>query len=206
MQTVHRPIDAYHERVPRLWDDTIATHRRAVRDAILDTPWALVNERGLLSVTMTQVAEETGIGRATLYKYFPDVESILLAHHQRHVTGHLERLTSLRDQPGSTDDRLAAVLQEFARIYHHRGRHGTDELFALLHRGEDVVAAQQQVRDLIKGLLREAGRAGTVRTDVTAGELAEYCVHALSAAGDLRSEAAVRRLVAVTLDGLRSGT
>jgi AcrR family transcriptional regulator len=204
MQTVHRAIDAYHERVPRLWDDTIATHRRAVRNAILDTTWALVNERGLLSVTMTQVAEETGIGRATLYKYFPDVASILLARHQCHVTEHLERLTSLRDQPGPAEDRLAAVLHEFARICHHRGRHGTDELLALLHRGEDVVAAQQQVRDLIKGLLREAGKAGTVRTDVTAGELAEYCVHALSAAGGLRSDAAVRRLAAVTLDGLRS--
>jgi AcrR family transcriptional regulator len=64
-------------------------HRREVRDAILDTMAALVAEHGLLGVTMSQIAEETGIGRATLYKYFPDVEAILLAWHDRQFTAHI---------------------------------------------------------------------------------------------------------------------
>ncbi len=34
-------------------------------------------------------------------------------------------------------------------------------------------------------------------------ELASYCLHALTAAGALRSDAAVRRLVDVTTAGLR---
>ena len=33
--------------VPRLWDETIEAHRRAVRDATLDTTAALVAEHGL---------------------------------------------------------------------------------------------------------------------------------------------------------------
>ncbi|MDQ3153275.1 MAG: TetR/AcrR family transcriptional regulator, partial [Actinomycetota bacterium] len=57
--------------MPKLWNETIEAHRRAVIDATLDTTWALVTEHGLLSVTMSQIAEKTGIGRATLYKYFP---------------------------------------------------------------------------------------------------------------------------------------
>jgi len=65
--------------VPKLWTVTIEEHRRAVRDATLDTTAALVAERGLASVPMSQIAAETGIGRATLYKYFPDVEAILAA-------------------------------------------------------------------------------------------------------------------------------
>ncbi|MGI9022907.1 MAG: TetR/AcrR family transcriptional regulator, partial [Acidimicrobiales bacterium] len=67
--------------MPKVWNETIEDHRREVRDAILDTTAAMVTERGLLSVTMSQIAEETGIGRATLYKYFPGVEAILLAWH-----------------------------------------------------------------------------------------------------------------------------
>ncbi|TIL19051.1 MAG: helix-turn-helix transcriptional regulator, partial [Mesorhizobium sp.] len=55
--------------MPKLWNETIDAHRRAVRDATLDTTAALVAEHGLLSVTMSKIAEETGIGRATLYKY-----------------------------------------------------------------------------------------------------------------------------------------
>ena len=45
--------------------------------------------------------------------------------------------------------------------------------------------------------------AGDVRDDVAPDELASYCLHALAAAGDLPSEDAGRRLVAVTLAGLR---
>jgi len=86
--------------VPRLWDETIEVHRRAVHEAILDTAAALVSERGLLSLTMSKVAEETGIGRATLYKYFPDVGSVLAAWHDRLVTAHLRHLIEARDGAG----------------------------------------------------------------------------------------------------------
>ena len=56
--------------MPKLWDETIDAHRREVRHAILHATGALVAEHGLLSVTMSQIAEQAGIGRATLYKYF----------------------------------------------------------------------------------------------------------------------------------------
>lgn len=69
--------------MPRLWNETIESHRHAVRDAALDATAALVAEHGPLSVTMSAIAERTGVGRATVYKYFPDVESIMLAWHER---------------------------------------------------------------------------------------------------------------------------
>ncbi len=188
--------------VPRLWNETIEAHRRAVRDAILDTAWALVTEHGLTSVTMSQIAKETGIGRATLYKYFPDVEAVLLAWHERHVTGHLEYLAGLRDQAGDAAERLEAVLEAYALISHHRGHHGT-ELAPLLHRDEQVARAQQQLQDMIRDLLTESTETGDVQDDVAPDELASYCLHALTAASSLPSKAAVSRLVMVTLAGLR---
>ncbi|MGW0773715.1 hypothetical protein ACWD01_08695 [Streptomyces sp. NPDC002835] len=50
---------------------------------------------------------------------------------------------------------------------------------------------------------RRGARTGELRDDVPADEPAGYCLHALTAAGALRSKAAVRRLVTVTLSGLR---
>lgn len=44
---------------------------------------------------------------------------------------------------------------------------------------------------------------GDVRDDVAPDELANYCLHALTAASSLPSKAAVRRLVAVTVAGLQ---
>ncbi|MDQ4077838.1 MAG: TetR/AcrR family transcriptional regulator [Chloroflexota bacterium] len=188
--------------MPKLWNETIEAHRVVVREAILDTTWSLVAEHGLTSVTMSQIAEKTGIGRATLYKYFPNVEAILLAWHERHVSGHLKYLAELRDQAGDARERLEAVLEAYALISHHREHHGT-ELAVFLHRGEHVAGAQQQLIDLIRDLLAEAAEVGDIRDDVAPEELANYCLHALAAASSLLSTEAVRRLVMVTLAGLR---
>jgi len=186
--------------VPRLWDETIEAHRRAVRDATLDTTAALVAEHGLASVTMSQIAEQTGIGRATLYKYFPDVEAILLAWHQRQVAEHLEQLAEVRDHAGDAGERLRAVLEAYALMVHER--HGGD-LAALLHRGAHVARAHQQLRDFVQDLLREGVASGEVRDDVAPEELASYCLHAVAAARGLPSKAAVHRLVTVILAGLQ---
>lgn len=196
-------VASYTQAVPRLWTETIEAHRHAVREATLDATWALVVEHGLRSVTMSQIAEATGIGRATLYKYFPDVEAILVAWHQRRVAGHLQALTDLRDSAGEPIERLEAVLEAYALIAHQRQHHGP-ELGALLHRDEHVARAQQHLVDLFRDLLSEvAAIGGGLRDDVAHDELAHYCLHALTAAGDLPSTAAVRRLVSVTMAGLR---
>lgn len=179
----------------------MATHRRTVSDAIVETTWALVRERGLLSVTMSQIAESTGIGRATLYKYFPDVEAILSAGHEQHVANHLAQLRGLQ-QAGGAGDRLEAVLTGYAMIAHHRERHGTPELSALLHKDGHVAHAQQELVDLFAEVLSEAAEGGRLLAGVPVEEMAQYCLHALSAAGSLSSEAAVRRLVALTTAGL----
>jgi len=189
--------------VPKLWTETIEAHRREVRDAIIDTTVALVAEIGLRAVTMSQIAEDAGIGRATLYKYFPDVEAILLAWHEGHVTLHLDHLTGLRDQGGHPGDRLVAVLEAYALMSYEtfQKNHGSD-LVALVHQGGHVRRAHEQLGNFVRDLLAEGATTGHVRDDVAPDELATYCLHALAAAGSLPSKTAVRRLVAVTLAGL----
>jgi AcrR family transcriptional regulator len=192
----------YSCRVPRLWTETIEEHRRAVHDATLDTTAALVREHGLAAVTMSQIAAAAGIGRATLYKYFPDVEAILVAWHDRHIALHLRQLSAARDAVGTPAEQLEAVLTEFALIQHEH--HDTELPVSLLHRGEHVARARQQLQDLVADLLATGAQAGQIRADMAPGELAGYCLHALTAAGTLPSEVAVRRLLAVTMAGLRA--
>ncbi|MCP2247348.1 TetR/AcrR family transcriptional regulator [Lentzea aerocolonigenes] len=189
--------------MPKLWNETIETHRREVRHAILNTTAALVAERGLLNVTMSQIAEQTGIGRATLYKYFQDVESILRAWHGEQIAHLIAHLIAVRDRVTDPGERLEAVLEAFADISRRSRGHFDADLAAVLHRDEQVAGAQAQVQDVIRDLVADAARVGEVRDDVEPGELAAFCVHALTAAGNLSSEDAVRRLVAVTLAGLR---
>jgi len=193
--------------MPKLWAHTVETHRHEVREAIQDTTLALVAEQGLRSVTMSQIAELTGIGRATLYKYYPDVESILGAWHEGQIQSHLQELVEASE--GATDpfDRLTAVLNSYALIVHGSQGHRDSELAAVLHgHHESHNHAEQELRRMVRTLLNDAVATGAVRSDVSPDELAEYCLHALSASNRLPSKPSVRRLVEVTIGGLRGAS
>lgn len=160
---------------------------------------------------MSEIAEKTGIGRATLYKYYPDVESILAAWHQRQIGQHLRQLTEVRDQTQGPAERLEAVLVAFAhiqreRVGHHDSQPHGPELAALLHTDDQVAQAQHQLHTLIAELITDAATAGAVRDDLSSEELAGFCIHALEAAGHALSEEAVSRLVMLTLAGMRPAT
>ncbi|WP_330255476.1 TetR/AcrR family transcriptional regulator [Nocardia sp. NBC_00565] len=193
---------AYDQWVPKLWNETIETHRREVRAAIMDTTAALVFEHGLRAVTMSQIADETGIGRATLYKYFPDVDTILRAWHARQITGHLRQLAEIRDSADTPAKRLPAVLATYAHIAQQTRSHDT-ELVKFLHPDEQIAEAQQQLHGMIRQLIADGARDGELRDDVAPDELANYCLHALTAAATLTTEEAIDRLTAVTLAGLQ---
>lgn len=196
----------YGGSVPKLWTETIETHRTQVRDAVLETTAALVAEYGLRGVTMSQIATDSGIGRATLYKYFPDVESILFVWHERQVASHLQHLLALRDQAATPFDGLKAVLGAYALICQQINRqdHGA-EITALLHRSEHLADPERQLHEFIRDLIARAADSGAIRTDVNPDELAAYALNALAAASALNSKAALERLVAVTITGITAG-
>lgn len=188
--------------MPTLWEGSIEGHRRAVRDAITEATWQLAEDHGPLALTMSQVAKAVGIGRATLYKYFTDVESILIAHHAQHVQRHLQVLEELGGGSSAVASRLVAVVGAYASICFHRARHGSTDVSALVHRSAEVEIAERRLRNVFDQLIEEAVADALVRTDVSTEELAAYCLHALSAAGQATDLEQVQRLVRVVLSGL----
>ena len=186
--------------MPRLWSETIETHRQAVREATLTAAAELVAEQGLASVTMSAVAEAAGIGRATLYKYFPDVEAILAAWHERQINEHLRHLVQVREQAGTPGEGLGAVLEAYALMSNHQD-HGS-KLSTVLHSSLYAAAAHQELLEFLRGLLQSASASGAIRADIPAEEMAGYCLHALAAAGGLHSKTAVKHLVDMVIAGL----
>jgi len=187
--------------MPKIWSQTIEAHRDAVREATINATAALVARHGPSGVTMSQVAKDTGIGRATLYKYFPDVESILRAWHERQIDDHLMNLLQIRDQTVGAAERLRAVLAGYATAISHRRAHD-DHLVGMVHSGEYVAAAHQHLRQFIRELIADAAATGAIRQDIPVDELAVYCLHAVAGATSLHGEAAIHRLVQTILTGL----
>jgi AcrR family transcriptional regulator len=186
--------------MPRLWNETIGTHRDTVRGAVLDAAARLFPAHGMLGVTMSAIAQEAGIGRATLYKYFPDVEAILVAWHERQVQTHLGELLRIKEQTAGARQQLEAVLHAYAFL----SRSGHDNADAVrLHHGGHAGRAHQHLTTFLAEIIAEGADAGVFRADVAPDELAAFCLHALGAATGVDSHEAVLRLVKVTLDALQ---
>lgn len=188
--------------MPRLWQDTVEAHRGAVRDAALDATGELVTRHGFGAVSMSRIAQHAGISRATLYKYFTDLDAVLAAWHERQVLGHLKAVTKAQSTAGSPLERLRAVLSAYAAAVR---QHPGGDRAALLHQGAHVIDAQQHLQLLLAGLLAEGAAAGEVRGDIPPEELALFCLYAMTAATTTSASppAAVGHLIDLTLAGVR---
>lgn len=194
----------YSHSVPATWDDALQAHRGEVRDAITRATWRLAREHGLLAVTMSQVAQESGISRATLYKYFSDVDAILTTWHQQQVQTHLAELAAARDGTQDAQEQVQAVLTTYARVCRRRAEHGPGELQDLLHHGRDLDTAHRRLVDLVDGVLAAAVAQGAIRADQPTSQLTAYCLRAMTAAADLPAGADVTGLVDLVMVGLRT--
>lgn len=180
------------------WDHTVDGHRTAQREAIAAAAWALVERYGPFSLSMSQVAAAAGVSRPTLYKYFPDVQSMLIAHHSKLVEMHVAELEAVMSGPGLPAERLQRLIGAYAEICHHRGQHGDAELDHLVHSPSELDAAEALLIDLFARAIPEAGQGGH---GLGPEALAAYAVRALSAAAQVQpgKVPALARLVFETL-------
>ena len=185
--------------MPKLWTDTIEAHRSSVAEAIMDKTAELAAAEGLHALTMARIAEETGIGRATLYKYFRDIEEILVSWHQREVTGHLDALSKIRGEAPSPIAALEAALLFYAGSARRSHDHA---LGALLHGMPHLRHAQDHLRRVVSGLIAEAIAAKELSTDASPDELARFALAAIAAGTTSGSKPAVQRLVKMILRGM----
>jgi AcrR family transcriptional regulator len=195
---------SYSYRVPKLWSATIEAHRQEVRTAVLEAASRLAADHGLRGVSMSRIAEQAGIGRATLYKYFTDVESILREWHDDQIAKHLEHLTSISRRKGAPERRLREVLKVYAEQGQRSAQHsGATDIVAALHAGDRLSGPEAALKALLLTLIDAGVESGRFRNDVPSDELAVFVLSAMSSARHLSSAAALERLLDLTLQAIR---
>ena len=95
--------------------EEVAARRRTLKrqtklDAITEAASALFNENGIAAVSLSDVAERAGVGRATLYHYVDDRADLVFQCFQRTCALDAERLVTVEDETGGG---LNAVLRYF---------------------------------------------------------------------------------------------
>lgn len=105
------------------------------RDLILDAAERLLGVLGYSKTTMDDVAKAAGVGKRTIYVYFPSKEEVTLGTIDRIVDRLVQKLREIAGEERSVADRLHAmiltrVLFRFDSVRDYS--HGLDELFASL--------------------------------------------------------------------------
>lgn len=172
------------------WADVRSSFKRDQRQAIAVAAIELLMEGGSAELTMSTVADRAGISRQTLYRYFPDLASVLGAsveglesadaelrgwvleagspHEQIHR--FVDALVDAGAQHGAGAEELMAALppqaREALRTHHRRTVQLIAEILSSLHvEGSSSYRGDPQLdAPLILGLISAADETSRQRT------------------------------------------
>jgi len=82
------------------------------RGEILNAAMGVIVHKGFLETSMREIAEAAGVGKSTLYDYFPSKDEIMIAY----VVDEVERLTAQAQAIIAQD---ISVREKFRRIWHN---------------------------------------------------------------------------------------
>ena len=96
-------------------------HNARQYEQILRAARQLFVEKGIERVSFSAVADSCGIARATLYKYFPDKESLLWAIHRQALRTFGNALLARAEaRPLTALERFSVYFEELARRFADR--------------------------------------------------------------------------------------
>lgn len=128
-------------------------------EAILDGCKTLIARHGISGASMSEIADEAEVSRATLYNHHRDKESVLRALLEREIAA----LCALADSDGSSVAALAAIAERIA----------TDPALAAIRISDPVICTQMltaledplfaQIRSTVVQLVGQASSENALR-------------------------------------------
>lgn len=169
------------------------------REAILCAARELFAESA--EVPMYEVARRAGVGQATLYRNFPDRRYLAAEL----IAEQMQRSERLAAEHAGDPDAFFVLLRQIAETV---GRfHGLSELAredACV--GSELEKMRRRLAELMKGPLRDAKAAGTLRRDLTIDDLFLTVLMIRGAVdgaeGSAARAAAASRALTLALDGI----
>lgn len=148
------------------WQQARLDHRAKQSDAIAAAALSLVLEGGASALTMAAIATAADISRQTLYRYYPDIDAVLvgiaelIASHDDHLEAHVG------DQVGPVAQ-LEAIVRAVAHAEGHDPRQAAALRGTLPPKAREVLARHEdRVVQLLAGVLQAGIDDGAFRGDI----------------------------------------
>lgn len=185
--------------------EALRADARRNRDQIVVAALTLFLDKGI-DVALDEIAREAGVGIGTLYRRFPERDTLIRAV----AYEGFRRLANLAE----------AALREEPDAWHALGRflHGCTQMrlgalqSAVEPRLHDEIRGAPELRevrrelaDLIEQMTAGAQAEGAMRPDITADDVGLLMTVQIYAPPRVPSTLATRRVVDIMLEGLRAG-
>ncbi|WP_158726465.1 TetR/AcrR family transcriptional regulator [Tomitella fengzijianii] len=145
------------------WDEAVSDHRRRQLLHIGRAATALVAAEGLAAVSMSRLAREAGVSRATLYNYVPDVATAIQRYLDAKDEAFARSVTAaVADEPGPVE-KLRRYIREQVRYVaggDHRAAVAVAEAGAALEGASSARAHQARQPAVLAAILAEGEEAG----------------------------------------------
>lgn len=166
------------------------------QNALLDAATRLFAQQGV-HAPMEPLAEMAGVSRATLYRHFPDRQTLLFALFDREMLTFFSAGDSL--EKGEV---LVALIREMVRIA--RATPALSDAWRAIPQDDpELMARQQRLYAHFKQPLADALAAGTVRADLTLEDVLTI-IRMVGAGSRYAKTLSVDRIFDLAMNGMRS--
>ncbi len=113
------------------------------KEAVLDAAHRLIQERGLGGFSMRDLAQHSGLAKATIYHHFQDKREIFFQVLERDLSMMRDRIVAAANTPGDLHTRLRAIIQTFFAV---STEHGT----LLMSTLREAMSMEEELYKLIR--------------------------------------------------------
>lgn len=148
-----------------IWDESLSNHKSRQSEQIAKAALEIVAADGMSGLTMSSIADRAGISRQTLYRYYPDIDSVLTAAMTSNagLEAHMEDLTS-EGTPREQLDSFVSMILHAATAGHPSPTQFEQSLPPQAREAARTHAAQ--IEQLVIDVVRDGVADGSFSTDL----------------------------------------
>jgi AcrR family transcriptional regulator len=127
MTKLHPPPLEETGALPASGPETLQLRRKPLQrrgqltfNRVLDAAEQILVEKGVLALTTNLIASRSGVNISSIYKFFPNKHSVILALFERHLKIRIDHVRTAIDAVGTDPDWRAALDQAIDKSYEAR--------------------------------------------------------------------------------------